>query len=180
MTIFGELQYFLENEEAKNIFIELLDDFLDLKCEDINFNGLEEFKSIAEYDFYLINFIVKTQNNLKKEIFVKRIKKGKIKESLFCICDLAYNKYFNTNSKEAGMNPRKIAVLEEKEKVNNINRVSVNLFKENQNEDRVNIQINFIEMFDVIERIKNKIEGWEGNVEINQNDIIIIGVKNNY
>lgn len=180
MTIFGELQYFLQNEEAKNIFIELLDDFLDLKCEDIIFNGLEEFKSIAEYDFYLINFIVKTQNNLKKEIFVKRIKKGKIKESLFCICDLAYNKYFNTNSKEAGMNPRKIAVLEEKEKVNNINRVSVNLFKENQNEDRVNIQINFIEMFDVIERIKNKIEGWEGNVEINQNDIIIIGVKNNY
>ena len=180
MTIFGELQYFLKNEDAKNTFIDLLEHFLDFKVKDIIFNGIEEFKSIAEYDFYIINFILITQNNQKKEIFVRKIKKGKIKESLFCICDLAYNKYFNNISKEDGKNLRRIAIIEEKEKINNINRVFVNLSQDTLNKDGADIQINFIEMFDVIEQIKNKNERRKEYIEINRNDIIIIGVKNYY
>ena len=158
-----------------------MDKVIDVKFKDIIFCGIEEFQSIAEYDFYLINFIGITDENIKKEFFIKKIKKGKIKESLFCICDLVYEKYFNSNPKKSIEEPKKITILEEKEKVQYISKVSVNLFKGSLNKKEVSIEINFIEGSYLIEQIQNQkniMKGSREDIEINQKDILIIGIKN--
>jgi hypothetical protein len=179
--ILGDLQSILQNKENKNLIINLLYKMLNIKFCDITFNGLEEFKSIEEYDFYLINFIGTTQDGTKKEVFIRRIKKGKIRESLFCICYLTYEKYFNNNSKEIVKKLNKITISEEKEKQNHINKVCVNLLEEANKRESINMEINFIEVSSIIEQIKKiKEKGWEKYIEINPKDILIVGVTNKY
>ena len=154
---------------------------LNLDLKEIRFNEIERFQSIVEYDFYLINLIGITSTNIKKDIFIKIIKKGKIKESLFCICDLAYEKYFNS-TKEILKKPKKVTIIEE-ENIKFENKVFLNLFEENFNHKEVNIEINFVEISKILEQTKNKNllkKGWEKYIEINPKDIIIVGVKNKY
>lgn len=154
---------------------------LNLDLKEIRFNEIERFQSIVEYDFYLINLIGITSANIKKDIFIKIIKKGKIKESLFCICDLAYEKYFNS-TKEILKKPKKVTIIEE-ENIKFENKVFLNLFEENFNHREVNIEINFVEISKILEQTKNKNllkKGWEKYIEINPKDIIIVGVKNKY
>lgn len=155
-----------------------------LNLKDIIFDDIEKFQGIIEYDFYLVNLIGVTKTNSKEKIFVKSIKKGKIKESLFCICDLAYEEYFNNIiSKEGLEKPKKISILEEKENIKHTNKVSVNLFENNLNTEKVNIEIYFIEISKIIEQIKKKKNKWKGRenyIEINHSDILIIGVKNKH
>ena len=147
----------------------------------ICFNNIEVFTSIAEYDFYLVNVEGVTNNNLKYELFFKVVKKGKIKESLFCIGDLAYEKYFsNFNSKEDLNKNKKITILEERECIKDINKVSINLFENSMKKENFNIEINFIKISSIIEKYKkNKWKGWEEIFELNHEDILLIGKKNN-
>lgn len=141
--------------------------------EKIKFKKIEKYREISEYEFYIINLIGTTKNGKKQSIFIKSIKQGKIKESLFCICDLTYQKYYENNTKKL----KKISILETNEKSKNINKVSVKLFEENLNCEKANIEVYFIEMSKFLsnKNIKERIE----NIEINPKDIIIIGVDNN-
>lgn len=160
------------------MLISIFKDILQIRLNDVSFNNIEVFQSIAEYEFYLINLEGKDNNNLKQELFIKIIKKGKIKESLFCICDLAYEKYFcNTDSKEKIKANQKITILEKKEKAKNVNKVSVNLFEDNFGHKKFNIEINFTPLSNIIE--KNKWKGWKKYIDLNPDDILIIGRKNN-
>lgn len=141
--------------------------------EKIKFKKIEKYREISEYEFYIINLIGTTKNGKKQSIFIKSIKQGKIKESLFCICDLTYQKYYENNTKKL----KKISILETNEKSKNTNKVSVKLFEENLNCEKANIEVYFIEMSKFLsnKNIKERIE----NIEINPKDIIIIGVDNN-
>lgn len=132
-----------------------------------------------EYEFYLLNLIGTKENNLKEKIFIKKIKKGKIKESLFCICDLVYEKYFNDDSfaKDCfNKKSKKVSILEEKNNVKYINKVSVHLFEDNLNKEKVNIEIYFIEISKIFEQ--NKKKGRKENIELTNIDILIVGVEN--
>lgn len=107
------------------------------------------------------------------------IKRGKIKESVFCICDMAHEKYFNkSNPKDELKKINKITILQEKCNKEYINKISINLFEDEIEQKKVNIEINFIDIFNIIEQNKKyKKKGWE-NIEINQSNILIVGVKN--
>ena len=153
---------------------------IDLK--DIIFTGIEKFKTIVEYDFYLVHFIGITTKNLKQQIFIKSIKKGKIKESLFCICDLFYEKYLSQNNylEKNFKKPKKITILENKENSEQENKVLVNLFEENLNQEKISIEIYFIEISKLMEQYKNKWKGWKKYIDLNQNDILVVGIKNKH
>lgn len=160
-----------------------LSEIIQIDLKDIIFKGIEKFNSIVEYDFYLAHIIGIAPDNSRQEIFIKRIKKGKIKESLFCICDLFYEKYLNENNylKENLKKSRKITILENKEEnLNQESKVLVNLFEDDLIQEKVNIEISFIEISKIIEQYKNKLKGWKKYIEIYQNDILIVGVKNKH
>lgn len=123
-----------------------------------------------------------TENGLNEPIFIKTIQKGKIKESLFCICDLAYEKYFN-HSGDKVKSLKKISIFEEKQDVKYRNEVSVKLFEDNFSKEKANLKIYFVEISKMIEQSENKKITWKGMeryIELNPKDIIIVGVENNH
>ena len=155
--------------------MQLFKDTLQVDLEDICFKDIEVLQNIAEYEFYLINLEGKT-NNIKQELFIKIIKKGKIKESLFCICDLAYENYFsNISSKEKIKGSQRITILEEKETIKDVNKVSVNLFEDVFTQKKYSIEINFTPISSIIE--KKLWKGWNKYIDLNYEDILILGRK---
>jgi hypothetical protein len=161
----------LRNDDDK-IIIKLIQEITKIELEQIHFEKIEKYQGISEYDFYLIKLKGITKEGEMKNILLKSIKPGKIKESLFCICDLAYEKNLNNKAKKI----KKISITEERESLKNINIVSVKLFEEDLNIVKSSIKIYFIEMSVII---KNKIlKERMGKVEINPKDIMIIGVEN--
>lgn len=172
---------FLQSNENKKMLINSLNKIANLNLKDISFKDIEKFKGIEEYEFYLLNLIGTKENNLKEEIFIKKIKKGKIKESLFCICDLVYEKYFTNDNFEKDYfnrkSKKKISILEEKNHVRYINKVSVHLFEDNLDKEKVNIEIYFIEISRIAK--KNKEGGRNENIELSNADILIVGVEKN-
>ena len=169
----------LKNNNAKESLIKFFNKINKFELKDIKYKGVEKFQSIVEYDFYVINLVGTTTLNVKKNIFIKIIKKGKIKESLFCICDLIYEKYFNNNTKEVIKKPKKVTIIEE-ENTESMNKVFLKFLGENLSQKEVNIEISFIEISKILEQTKkqNLLEkGWEKYIEINPKDIIIVGVK---
>ncbi len=170
----------MKNNDEKKFLIKFFNRINKFELKDISYKGIERFQSIVEYDFYVINLVGTTTLNEKKYIFIKIIKKGKIKESLFCICDLIYEKYFNNNTKEAIMNKPKRVTIIEKENSESMNKVFLKFLVDNLSQKEVNIEINFIEISKILEQTKNQNllkKGWEKYIEINPKDIIIVGVK---
>ena len=158
----------MRNDDDK-IIIKIIQEITKIELKQIHFEKIEKYQGISEYDFYLIKLKGITKEGEMKNILLKSVKPGKIKESLFCICDLAYEKKLKNKAK-------KISITEERGSLKNINIVSVKLFEEDLNIVKSNIKIYFIEMSVII---KNKIlKERMGKVEINPKDIIIIGVEN--
>ena len=118
---------------------------------------------------------------MKYDIFIKKIKRGKIKESLFCICDLFSEKYFNKkeNLLKKVNKPKKISILEKKN-AENSNKVTVSLFTNNLNQEDIKIDITFAEISNLIGQTKNIWEGWKKYVDLNQNEILVVGIKNRH
>lgn len=71
----------------------------------------------------------------------------------------------------------KINIIEYKQ---NSNKVFVNLFEENLNQEKINMEIYFIEISKLMKQYKNNLKGWKKYIELNQNDILVIGIKNKY
>lgn len=136
---------------------------------DIMLSKIEKLKNIEEYDFYLIYIRGILEDQTKQDLFIKVIKKGKIKETVFCICKLIYEQYFIKCDDEK--DKLKITIDEK-----SINKISINLFNNNLDKT-INIQVNFIKIQNIINK-KFIMKGWN-NFEINQEDILALGMKNN-
>lgn len=78
---------------------------------------------------------------------------------------------------------KKITILQAKQNTKHINKVFVNLFEDNINQEKVSIEINFIEISEIIGQTQNKKFSEKGLgkcIEIDPKDIIIVGVKNKH
>ena len=167
-----KLKIKIQEKKFKEILADFIKNTINLDLIDLDVVNIEKLNRITEYDFYIIDLIVKLKNSKTKSMFIKLSKKGKIKESLFCICNLFYEKVNNMNKLNKAF--RKITILEEN--VNkNINKVSVNISNQNT-ENKINLEIYFIEVKKYLNtKIKKR---WEDFFEINQ--IMIIGIVNRY
>ncbi len=167
----------LQDNESKKIFMRFFKEMIQIDLQDIIYDGIERFQSIVEYDFFWVRFIGIDEQKHKRKIFLKKIKKGKIRESLFCICDLLYEKYFNklSTSKEELKKTKKITILENKQNSKLSNAVDVSLFIDDLEQEK--IEIEFIEIFKLIEQNEKIGKGWKKYVELNQNDILVVGIE---
>ncbi|MCI9063534.1 MAG: hypothetical protein HFJ17_02895 [Clostridia bacterium] len=91
------LESVLKDIRNKKCIISLLEYLIKEKINDFEYKGLERFDSISEYDFSLIKINIILENTRKKTIYMKIIKGGKIKESIFCYWSLIYKRYLNNN-----------------------------------------------------------------------------------
>ena len=60
---------------------------------EIKIEGIEHFESIIEYNFSLIKANIVYKGNDKEELYLRIIKGGKIKESIFCFWSFLYEEY---------------------------------------------------------------------------------------
>ena len=151
----------------------------EIDLQDIIFDSIERFQDIAEYDFYWLKFIGIDEKGLKTNIFLKTIQKGTTRETLFCICNLLCEKYFCKDD-DSRKKFKKISILKNKHTLQPDNTVNVNLFVNDLAQEKVKIEIKFIEISKVLEQNKNLMRGWKGLVDVNQDGVLIVGIENNH
>lgn len=143
-----------------------------MDIEKINFLDIENFETIIEYNFSLIKLELVLKNNETKEIYLKTIKAGKIKETIFCFWSLLYEEYLKNNQKEFKSTLRKAIISQ---KVENKNQNSIKLILDKELDYYADI--NLVEIRKIKFESDKKVERWLEDLEINNDDILFIGIK---
>ena len=99
----------LKNTERKEKIISLFEGLLNKEIKDYNYISIETFNSIIEYDFSLAKVNIIFASGEQKRIYIRMIKGGMIKESIFCYWSLLYEEYSNYNRNEV---PHKVSITE--------------------------------------------------------------------
>ena len=154
------------NKLSKDIIKKLLEKIFKIEITNIQIEGTQHFESIIEYDFSLIKAKV-IYNNNKDEFFLRIIKGGKIKESIFCYWSFLYEEYIKNKGKEYENTIQK-AIITQIESEENISSLLLTI------DSRLNYcaEINLVELKKYIEK-----ERWSKTLEMNDKDILFIARK---
>lgn len=159
-----------KNEFTKENIKSLLEKISKKKIDSIDIEGIEHFESIIEYDFSLLkaNIIYKKGN--KEEVFLRLIKGGKIKESIFCFWSILYEEYLKNKERDFE-NAIQKAIITQIMSEENISNLLLTI------DSKLNYcaEVSLIELKKFLE--KNQKERWLGSLEICDNDILFIGKK---
>lgn len=74
--------------------IDLLKEITKLNIMDFEFEKLNTMKTIEEYAFSIVKLVVTLKDKTKQDVYIKLIRKDKIKESIFCYWCLLYDEKF--------------------------------------------------------------------------------------
>lgn len=148
----------------------LLEEFLNREIVEIDIEGIEHFESIIEYDFSLLKANVLYKNNNREEIYLRLIKGGKIKESIFCFWSILYEEYLQSEKRDLE-NAIQKAIITQIMSKENISSLLLTI------DSKLNYcaEVSLVELKKYLE--KNKKERWLGSLEIKENDILFIGKK---
>jgi len=152
--------------------IKLLESILKSSISDIEFEGIEEFNNIAEYKFSLQKANLVYSNGKKEEIFLKRIKGGKIKESIFCYWSLLYDEFLKENKRDTEDDLVEKAIITQ---VTSDESTSCLLLK-------LNAKLNYCAEINLVnlksfKAKKLEKERWYDDLEIKDGEILFIGKK---
>ena len=134
---------------------------------EIKIQGIEHFESIIEYNFSLIKAKIVYIDNTKEELYLRIIKGGKIKESIFCFWSFLYEEY-QEKTKFKNDNIVQKAIITQFESEKNISSLLLTI------DSKLNYcaEINLVELKKYFDK-----ERWEEDLEISFNDILFIGIK---
>ncbi len=151
-------KYLLE-KILKNIIIE------------IRIEGVEHFDSIVEYDFSLIKANIVYSDNKEDELYIRIIKGGKIKESIFCFWSCLYEDYIK-NKNDKFENTVQKALITQIASEENISNILLTI------DSKLNYcaEITLVELKNYFEKKENG-ERWVEDLEIKDNDILFIAKK---
>lgn len=158
-------------KDSKENVIKLLRDILKVPIIDIEFEGTEEFNSIVEYDFAVVKVNLIYENEEKKEIYLKMIKGGKIKESIFCYWSLLYEEYLKSNQSNVENIVQKAIITQITSDESSSSLVLTLNTKLNYC-----AEINLVELRNFAEK-NQEYERWLDSLEIKNDDILFIGRK---
>lgn len=160
-----------EMNNNKKDLLALLESVLKNKLADIEISGNETYENIIEYNFSLIKAVVKYENGKKEEIYLKMIRGGKIKESIFCYWSILYDEFLKNTKREADKKLQKAIITQ----ITSEESFSSLLLTLNT---KLNYyaEISLIELKRFLEE-KNIYRRWCSNLEITNGDILFIGRK---
>ncbi len=157
----------LSKEDISHILKKILKkDIIEIKSE-----GIEHFESIIEYDFSLIKINVIYKDNKKDEFYLRIIKGGKIKESIFCYWSFLYENYIKNKEKKDYSTIQK-AIITQVSSEKNISNLLLTI------DSKLNYcaEIMLVELKKYFEKEIIK-ERWLKHIEIDSNDILFIAKK---
>lgn len=157
--------------DSKDNLIDLLEKILNNSVLDIEFEGTERFENIIEYEFSLLKVNVVYKDGKKDEIYLKMIKSGKIKESIFCYWSLLYDEFLKGHQSDIENILQKAIITQ----ITSDESISSLLLTLNA---KLNYcaEINLVELRNFGEN-NTRYERWLDNLEIKNNDILFIGKK---
>ena len=167
------LECILKDTDNKHIIITLLECLLNSKIKEFEYIGIQRFDGIIEYDFSLVKIKILFDDNKKQMAYLRMIKGGKIKETIFCYWSLLYEEYLNNNKLyEKGLNPEKVIINENSTEENKKNITLM-----------INKNINYSTEIALVQlkRYINEKAKENNNLnklkkyEINDNDILFLG-----
>ena len=161
------LKKFLSNKKES---INILKDILKLPIADIEFVGIEHFDTIVEYEFSLLKVKIRYNSNVEKDLYLKVIKAGKIKESIFCFWSLLYEESDRNNSKN-DVNFLDKTIITQTSTEEYSSKIVLTLNKELN----YSAEINLVELKNYAIGKFNK-ERLVNNLAINSEDILFIGI----
>lgn len=170
----------LKDEANQQMMIDLLVEVLGLRVKSIQFENIKKFENISEYEFSAVKTICDLEMEDKVNIYLKIIKKDKIKESLFCYWCLLYEQALTKSKSELTM-----ATLINKVIISEIGmeRYKNSVFleiKDNQTDIlKYGTEVHFIDFIKYIQKHKskqNKLNEWLKYIDKDNEDIFMIGV----
>ena len=159
----------LKKDKARTIA--LLQEILKHSITDIEFEDIKEFNSITEYNFSILKVNILYKDGRKEQIYLKMIKGGKIKESIFCYWSLLYEEFlYNNKNKDKDIVQKAIITQVTSDKSSSCILLTLNA--------KLNYcaEINLIELKKYFEK-NIDYERWLEALEIKDDDILFIGKK---
>lgn len=157
--------------EVKEDFKKLLGKILEVNIVEIDIKPKEHFDTITEYEFSLSKINLTCENNEKIEVYLKMIKGGKIKESIFCFWSLLYEEY-NKKEEIFKENNRKVKIKQKK-----VDNEGSNIILTFDQSIDYCAEINLVELKNFV-LLDKRFERLVKNLEIKSEDILFIGRKN--
>lgn len=87
-------------EQNKQMTIELLKKVTKLDIVDFEFKRLKTMENIEEYRFSIIKLQAILRDGTSREVYMKLVRKNRIKESIFCYWCLLYDEKFKGNQEK--------------------------------------------------------------------------------
>lgn len=168
------LEKIINNHRNKTNIIEMLDKALNIKLSDFKYKGIIYLKRIIEYDFSIIKIV----GIYKDEIFnfyIKIIKGGEIKKSVFCCWSLLQEEYEDTfkNQKDTF---QELIVNKVTIKDNSCKKFRKSVSLKTEGDICFNFEVNFIELKGFLEKFQIEFIEELKNFNIINNGIILIMV----
>lgn len=175
-----KLKDILQEEKNAPMINDLISNILGLEVKKITYESVKKFETISEYAFSLVKAKCDLEMEENVEIYLKVIKKDRIKESLFCYWCMLYEEKFNELEEEINMTTI----------INNViisdigmERYKNSVFLEIKDNPldilKHGTEVHFIDLIKYIEKHKSKennLGEWTKYIDEDCEDILMIGV----
>ena len=171
-----KIKNIIGNEENKEFVIQFINKLLNIKLTDFKYEGIITLKKIVEYDFSVLKIIGNFKNK-EYELYIRIIKGGEIKKSVFCCWSLleeensAYIQSTNDN-KMFYDNMQKVLIKDNIDKKYH-NKVYIAL----KGDISYNFEVNFIELEKIKKFFDPKSIEDVGGINLRSKDILLIMVR---
>lgn len=168
--------------KEKKMTVDLLNDLTKLNVIGFEFEDLKNMGDLSGYDFQIIKLKAFLENNTQTDLYIKMIRKDRIKESIFCYWSLLYDENFKN--------------YEESEFTSVINKVRITETESEEHKHSVLLEIKenkwgILEYGSTIHLVKlekylndktikksESINEWKKYIEEGNQDVLFIGVVN--
>ena len=177
-----KLKKLLQSQD-KTIIKEILNNILDLRIEQIEYDTNLQLSNISEYEFELLKIKAILENDDQIEMYLKMVKNTKIKESIFCYwCSIYEEELMKAKELENIDIFINKVLISELDKTKYQKRIFLTI---ENNKTRIleeGTEVNFIEIIDYIEEHKNQNNMYEKLYEYfdkQSEDVLMVGIKMN-
>ena len=172
----------MESDDNK-IIKKIFEDVLNLKIKEIKYDKNLQLTNMSEYEFELVKLKALLQSNEEVEMYLKMIKKTKIKESIFCYwCSIYEEELMKTKELENIDIFINKVLISELDKTKYQNRIFLTIENNKTRILETGTEVNFIEIMDYIEEQKNETNQFEKLFEYFDkecDDVLLVGIKMN-
>ena len=170
-----KLRLIIENKKNKEIVIDILNKALNIELTDFKYQGIKALQKISEYDFSVLKIVGKVKNT-EYEFYIKIIKGGEIKKSVFCCWSLLQEEYENNleKTKEWKKIQNRIDKVSIKDNLNQEYKNSIHLALEG--DFSYNFEVNFIELEKFLEKFEPELIKNVRNLNFSNKDILLVMV----